>query len=461
MPKITRKQATRGTARHNPLHADLTAVPNTATGGLRTHSTRRSRERDDEEGNVVPAALSRKILQTVEAQHKEIEQEIEEYENMSDNFRSRRGSVASSIGVHVVDDEGAEDVDPHLDEEGFVHGHDWTGEMGEEDEVELDQMRFRSQKNDPDRPRTLADLILEKIREKEMENAGVGMRHEGMSQKVTDVYKRIGEYFSKYKSGKIPKAFKAIPRLTNWEEVLVFTAPEKWTPNAMEQATKLFASNLNAKMAQRFYNLVLLPAVRDDIATHKKLNYHYYQALRKAVFKPAAFIKGILLPVAEDASSMREAVIIGSVVAKVSIPADHGAAALIKMCETGPLEWTTTTSYLMGVLINKKWALPGRALSAVVDHFHAFATEEMEFDDHGEDHKLPVVWHRCLLSFVQKYKYHLSQAQTLRVKETVKANFHKQIGTEIRREIGQATQNAMIFQSASNEIGIVDAAMGC
>jgi len=41
-------------------------------------------------------------------------------------------------------------------------------------------------------------------------------------------------------------------------------------------ATRLFASNLNAKLVQRFYNLILLEKVRDDIHEHKNLNYHYY-----------------------------------------------------------------------------------------------------------------------------------------------------------------------------------------
>lgn len=64
----------------------------------------------------------------------------------------------------------------------------------------------------------------------------------------------------------------------------------------MYQAVRIFVSNLKEAMAQRFFNLVLLPRVRDDISYYKRLNYHLYQALYKAMFKPAAFFKGILLP---------------------------------------------------------------------------------------------------------------------------------------------------------------------
>ena len=67
----------------------------------------------------------------------------------------------------------------------------------------------------------------------------------------------------------------------------------------MFQATRLFASNFNPKLAQRFYNLVLLPRVRDDLSEYKRLNFHLFMALKKAIFKPAAFFKGILLPICE------------------------------------------------------------------------------------------------------------------------------------------------------------------
>ena len=54
----------------------------------------------------------------------------------------------------------------------------------------------------------------------------------------------------RYTAGKVPKAFKIIPVLSNWEEVLYLTDPEKWSAHAVYQATRLFISNLNAKMVR-------------------------------------------------------------------------------------------------------------------------------------------------------------------------------------------------------------------
>lgn len=82
----------------------------------------------------------------------------------------------------------------------------------------------------------------------------------------------------------MPKAFKVLPRLQRWEEVLLLTEPQSWSKQAMFGATKIFCSSLSSPMAQRFLCLVLLPAVREDISTNKKLNYHLYHALKKVRF---------------------------------------------------------------------------------------------------------------------------------------------------------------------------------
>jgi hypothetical protein len=47
--------------------------------------------------------------------------------------------------------------------------------------------------------------------------------------------------------------------------------------------------NLNAKMAQRFYNLVLLEKICDDIQTNRTFSYHLYMAFEKSLFKSGSF----------------------------------------------------------------------------------------------------------------------------------------------------------------------------
>jgi len=102
----------------------------------------------------------------------------------------------------------------------------------------------------------------------------------------------------------------------------------------------------------RFLNLVLLPRVREDMRANKKLNYHLYRSLKKCLFKPAAFYKGILLPLAESGTcSLQEAWIISSIMSKVSIRLMDSAAALLKLAE---MDYNGPTSLFIRTLLNKK-----------------------------------------------------------------------------------------------------------
>lgn len=40
-----------------------------------------------------------------------------------------------------------------------------------------------------------------------------------LDPRVVEMYKKVKSILSKYRSGKLPKAFKVIPALGNWEQV--------------------------------------------------------------------------------------------------------------------------------------------------------------------------------------------------------------------------------------------------
>jgi essential nuclear protein 1 len=46
-----------------------------------------------------------------------------------------------------------------------------------------------------------------------------------LDEKVVDAYKKLGIVLKTYRSGKLPKAFKVIPMVSNWEELLFLTQP--------------------------------------------------------------------------------------------------------------------------------------------------------------------------------------------------------------------------------------------
>lgn len=72
--------------------------------------------------------------------------------------------------------------------------------------------------------------------------------------------------------------------------------------------------------------------------------------------------QGLLLPLCQAGNcTLREAVIFGSVIKRVSLPVLHSAAALLRIAE---MEWSGTNSWFIRVLLDKKYALPYRVVSS-------------------------------------------------------------------------------------------------
>ncbi|KAK1395407.1 Bystin [Heracleum sosnowskyi] len=270
----------------------------------------------------------------------------------------------------------------------------------------------------------LTRMMRNKIKEKDAQVPSEKQLLPKLDDSIIELYKGVGKLLNKYTAGKIPKAFKHIPSLQFWEEVLHLTEPEKWSPNAMFQATRIFSSNFGVKKAERFYKLVLLPRIREDIRKNKRLHFALYQALKKSLYKPARFNKGILFPLCESRTcNLREAVIIGSIIQKVSIPPLHSSVALLKLAE---MQYCGTTSYFIKLLIEKKYALPYRVLDALVEHFMAFLNDERT---------MPVIWHQSLLAFVQRYKNELVKEDKLNLNALVEKQWHKLVTPDICREL--------------------------
>jgi essential nuclear protein 1 len=83
----------------------------------------------------------------------------------------------------------------------------------------------------------------------------------------------------------------------------------------MNKAVQIFGA-MPPDMLESFYKNTLLPSIRKDIQEHHKLNVHYYQALKRALFKPGPFFKAIIFELAKEGTA-QEAVIVGSILSKV------------------------------------------------------------------------------------------------------------------------------------------------
>lgn len=416
--------------RHQPLDQQLLDV-DAPRKVIRVKQKREKGTQDQyDRSEYVEKSLSHKILEQARQQQEELEEQFEMVGPPSGTRMKRKAIRTTAPKVSLGSSGKGESEEENSEEDEDLvpavggGAEDLCPVVLEEDEKAM--ALFMSRDEQP--RRTLANIIQEKIRDKETEIASQMTEtvSEGpqIEAKVMSVFKGVGTILSKYRSGRLPKAFKVIPSLSNWEEILYLTEPDKWTAAAMFQATRIFSSNLTTLKVQRFYNLVLLPRVRDDISEYKRLNFHLYMALKKSLYKPAAFFKGILLPICESGTcTLREALIISSVLAKTSIPMLHSSAAILKIAE---MDYSGANSIFLRTLLDKNYALPYRVIDAVVFHFLGFADDPRD---------LPVLWHQSLLTFVQRYKEDISVEQKESIIELIRNKFHHEITPEVRREI--------------------------
>ena len=298
----------------------------------------------------------------------------------------------------------------------------------------------------------LADLILQRIAEKEAQDAGEGgdiddqpfEPPEGAVEipvKVMETFTKVGQLLSRYKSGPLPKPFKVLPTLPQWPALLEITRPDRWSPHAVYRATKIFISAPQAT-GQHFCNTILLERVREDIQENKKLHHQLYEALMAGFYRPAALFKGFLFPLVQSGCTLREAQIISSAFVKHKIPVLHSAAALLRLCEICAEQTSNINSEAAGavnifirVLLGKKYALPYKVVDALVFHFLRFRGSKEEEDLGSKEAKLPVLWHQSLLIFAQTYRNEITEDQREALLDLLLVRGHKDIGPEVRREL--------------------------
>ncbi|KAL5364628.1 Bystin-domain-containing protein [Aspergillus floccosus] len=462
MPKATTPRSAAATRRHNPLAEDI------LTGGhLRTQPSKKNKrksraEEDHEDGErFIDAKMSRKILQIGQ----ELADEDEAEQNAARGQPEEKVNTAFDFESRFEDDEFLSDDDERFKDD------QWEDEE-EVEEVEIDPNDldvfnkfipgddgdpiFNPRQESAGQSTNLADLILEKIAEHEAKQSGDsgpfiqggGLPEDAVQipAKAVEVYEKVGMILSRYKSGPLPKPFKILPSVPNWQTLLDITRPESWTANAVYAATRIFISS-KPMVAQEFISTVLLDRVRDEIHETKKLNVHTYNALRKALYKPACFFKGLLFPlVSSGTCTLREAHIVSSVIARVSIPVLHSAAALLRMCDLAAeqslksLESTGAVNTFIRVFLEKKYALPYKVIDALVFHFLRFRADSgedamMTDGSSSKAYKLPVLWHQSLLVFAQRYRNDITEDQREALLDLLLVRGHKDIGPEVRREL--------------------------
>ncbi|KAJ7725111.1 Bystin-domain-containing protein [Mycena metata] len=413
-------------SRHDPLLVQLGGDDLEAKYGRVSQPGKRKKQsknttEDDSSEAILDPKTSKRIFELARDQQDELEMVDDEED------ASRR---PSALTRPQRDDED-EDEDSEF---GDVEDEE-VEEIFEIDEGDLETLDALHPHNAGER-RTLADIIFAKLESGETENAAVIKKVQqdkdkpdpalGLDPKVTrDVPPQI------HLRSASPKFSKSSPPSPPGRGLLALTQPENWSPHACLAATRIFISSMKPPQAQLFLSVVLLDAIRDDIQQNKKLNVHYYDAMRRALYKPGAFFKGIIFPMLDQGCSLKEAAIVASVLARTKIPVLHASAGLIRIAE---MDYSGPNSLFIRVLIDKKFELPYKVVDALVFHFIRLSNT-YKARTRADSEALPVLWHQSLLVFAQRYASDLTPDQKDALLDVVRATPHAQIGPEIRREL--------------------------
>ena len=165
--------------------------------------------------------------------------------------------------------------------------------------------------------------------------------------------------------------------------------------------------------------------------------------------------------------TLREAHIISSILARVSIPVLHSAAALLRLCDIAAEQTSVSTegggatNIFIRVLLEKKYALPYKVIDALVFHFLRFRASDPSngvdamprvTGPSSKDLKLPVLWHQSLLAFSQRYRNDITEDQREALLDLLVMRGHKDIGPEVRRELLEGRGRGVVIEaSGANE----------
>ncbi|KAH9482459.1 hypothetical protein JR316_0004559 [Psilocybe cubensis] len=434
MPRATKSS---GKSRHDPLLVQLdedeahARYGRISQPGKRKKSARSADPDDDDAEVILDPKTSRRIFELAKDQQDELEMP-DDADVAEEDLEDTRQVLSKPRAQVAFDDE---DDDDHFDETGEEIEVEYEIDAGD-----METLDALLPANAGER-KTLADLIFAKLDSGEVTStAAIQKVHQdreapdpaaGLNPAVVEAYTKIGLLLRGYKSGPLPKLFKVIPSLPAWARMLALTHPENWSPHACYAATKIFISNMKPAQAQLFLGVVLLDAVREDIRENKKMNVHYYQALKKSMYKPGAFFKGIIFPLLDQGCTLKEATIIASILARTKVPVLHASAALLRIAE---MDYTGPNSLFIRVLIDKKFELPYKVVDALVFHFIRLSNS-YKAKTRGDAQKLPVLWHQSLLVFAQRYASDLTPDQKDALLDVIRATPHPQISPEIRREL--------------------------
>ena len=355
---------------HAPAHdKSLVEIIQSERSNLVVPKAARQKKKIIEETSL-GSTMTKKILQTAVEQLEEVKADAEE-----DADEQEEGAK--------INLPAAEDID----------------ENDEIEDIELDL-----ETNDEESRQLFEMFKNEIVAESNKLNKKLEKTSHSSNPEVIEIYKKLGVLLKNYKSGKLPKAVNVVASqkdIPDWYDLLMYSNPFQWSPNAVKAVTVLFAQTASDKRCRLFFKNILLEYVKNMLDGAKKLPRNIWDALVAASRRAKSFVLGVMIPLAsEGVCTPKEVRVISALVTRVKLPGDLVNSFLVWLCEGK--EITLTRTIFVARFVQKGKALAVRATDAVFGYFMQFAAEtEVQ----------PLIWHKALLDFAKNYARDLTTEQ--------------------------------------------------
>jgi essential nuclear protein 1 len=185
--------------------------------------------------------------------------------------------------------------------------------------------------------------------------------------KILKVLERTGILLKVYRSGKLPKIIKIVPLFKNFEDLIWFTRPDRWSIRALFLISKLFVNTLNRFEAKRFLTLIFLPRLQECIFKNQNLNLYIPFISKIANIDPKIFFSSIILPFIKNSNCCKkESVVLSLILLKISLKAKYISYFLVQLLKISD---TSAKFILLRVILTKNYNFSYRILDILVDFF--------------------------------------------------------------------------------------------
>nr|UXY86725.1 bystin-like protein [Cryptomonas paramecium] len=220
----------------------------------------------------------------------------------------------------------------------------------------------------------------------------IGLPTKDLNLKKTKIFKileRTGILLKVYRSGSIPKIIKIFFSFKNFEDLIWFTRPDRWSFQGLFAVSKLFMKNLNDTKKKRFFSLIFLPRLQEVVFKFKISTSYTNLIYKLAKIENKAFITSIILPFFKSINcSKKECVILIFFLLKIPFQVKYTEWMLSEILQVS--QFKLKCLFLRAFLI-KKYKISNKMLDVLVDFF----TKETKYEN--------LILLKCYIIFLKNY----------------------------------------------------------